>query len=211
MTEIIDTNVTRTAPAGIILCGGAAMRIGGEKALTPFMDGTLLDAVMARVGPQVSALALNVAAPQEQTYRSKYPAYPLLFDAPPDRVGPLAGVIAGLEWARALGDVDWLATFPCDTPFLPRDLVAHLMTQASDVPVFAHDGQRQHGICAIWPLDSIARLRQGVEEGHLRSVQSAMKGLRAKTCVLHAEAHAFFNINTREDLVRAEELARAVS
>ena len=208
MTELPYTDTSKVLPAGVILCGGAGSRMGGEKALMHFLDSTLLHAVIAGVAPQVSPLALSVAASHEQTYRSKYPDYRLLFDALPDRVGPLAGVIAGLEWARTLGDVDWLATFPCDTPFLPRDLTARLMAEASDVPVFAHDGHRQHGICAVWPLDCVESLRQGVEEGHLRSVQSAMKALGAKACVFEAGAHAFFNINTRDDLARAEELAR---
>jgi molybdopterin-guanine dinucleotide biosynthesis protein A len=209
MTEISEPDVTKAEIAGVVLCGGVASRIGGEKALMPFMSGTLLDAVIARVAPQVSPLALNVATSEKERYRTRYPDYPLVFDSEPDRIGPLGGVIAGLEWARALGDVDWLATFPCDTPFLPHNLVAQLMAEADDVPMFAHDGHRQHGICAIWPLDCIERLRRGVEEGHLRSVQSAMKALGAKTCVFEAEADAFFNVNTREDLARAEELARA--
>jgi molybdopterin-guanine dinucleotide biosynthesis protein A len=193
--------------AGIVLAGGEGSRIGGEKALLPFGEGTLLDAVIARVGPQVSQLALNVPQANAETYRARCASYPLLFDSFYERVGPLAGVIAGLEWAHTLDGVKWLATFPCDTPFLPHDLVAQLAAEACDVPVFAHDGHRQHGICAIWPLECVERLRQGVEVGHLRSVQSAMKALGAKTRVFEFQPYAFFNVNTREDLVRAEELA----
>jgi molybdopterin-guanine dinucleotide biosynthesis protein A len=204
------TGLRQPKVAGTILCGGAGKRLGGEKALLPFAEGTLLDAVLARVLPQVSNLALNVSRGSAETYRARYSDHPLLFDASPDRVGPLAGVIAGLEWARTLSNVGWLATFPCDTPFLPRDLVARFTAGARDAPVFAHDGHRQHGICAIWPLNCVERLRHGVEEGHLRSVQTAMKALEATTCVFEAEAHAFFNINTRADLARAEELARGV-
>jgi molybdopterin-guanine dinucleotide biosynthesis protein A len=202
--------MTAKAVAGVILAGGEGSRIGGEKALLPFRGSTLLDAVIARVEPQVNQLALNVPEGSVDSYRSRYPNHSLLFDKFPSQIGPLAGVIAGLQWAQGLEGIQWLATFPCDTPFLPLDLVAQLMTEAHDAPFFAHDGQRQHGICAIWPLKCLERLREGVEVGHLRSIQSAMKALEAKTCVFEAETHAFFNINTRDDLARAEELARGV-
>jgi molybdopterin-guanine dinucleotide biosynthesis protein A len=196
--------------AGVILAGGAAIRIGGEKALLSFAGGTLLDAVIARVAPQVSQLALNVSAASAEKYRARYPTHALLFDTFPERVGPLAGVIAGLEWAHSLQGIERLATFPCDTPFLPRDLIAQLMAEARNAPVFAHDGRRQHGICAIWPLGCVERLRQGVEGGYLRSVHGAMKALKAKTCVFEVETHAFLNINTPEELAQAEELAASM-
>jgi molybdopterin-guanine dinucleotide biosynthesis protein A len=200
--------MTTKAVAGVVLAGGAATRMGGEKALLPFAGGTLLDAVIARAEPQVSQLALNVHKASAEIYRVRYPGYPMLFDSFGEHVGPLAGVIAGLEWVQRLEGAHWLATFPCDTPFLPRDLIERLLAHVQKAPVFAHDGHRQHGICAIWPLACVERLRQGVEVGHLRSVQSAMKALGAQTCVFESQAHAFFNINTRDDLARAEELAR---
>jgi molybdopterin-guanine dinucleotide biosynthesis protein A len=213
MAEFSDASMTRRAEravAGVILCGGAGSRLGGEKALVAFGQGRLLDAVRARATPQVFQLALNVSRGNAETYRSQFPEYPLLFDPFPQRVGPLAGVIAGLEWARALGDAEWLATFPCDTPFLPRDLVAQLMASASDAPVFAHDGERLHCVFAVWPLHCLDRVRSGVEGGELRSLQSAVNALRGMTCRIEAGEHAFFNINTREDLSRAEELAREI-
>lgn len=211
MAELSDTRMIHPLQrnAGIILCGGAGTRIGGDKALLPFRDDALVDAVIARVASQVSPLALNVTVAQDQTYRTKYPDYPLLFDAHPERVGPLAGVIAGLEWACGLGDAEWLATFPCDTPFLPRDLVAQLSAVARDVPVFAYHGDRLHGVCAVWPIDCADALKSGIHAGNLRSLHSAMEALGGVTCPVEADEYAFFNINTRDDLVRAEEIARS--
>jgi molybdopterin-guanine dinucleotide biosynthesis protein A len=193
---------------GVIVAGGAAGRAGGEKALLPFAGGTLIDAVIARVQMQVSLLALNIPAARIDDYHSRYPHHPLLFDSNTDRMGPLAGVIAGLDWLRSAGSTEWLATFPCDTPFLPRDLVAQLMSQACDAPVFAHHENRLHGICAVWPLSCLEQLRAGIESGKLRSLHSAMDALGGSTCHVEAGAHAFFNINTQSDLIRAEELAR---
>ncbi len=194
--------------AGVILAGGAATRIGGEKALLPFGGGTLLDAVIERVAPQVSRLTLNVPQTSAETFAERYRDYPLLFDPIPDRAGPLAGAIAGLEWLHTVPGTEWLATFPCDTPFLPRDLVAQLMAHARQAPVFAHDGERLHGICAIWPVRCLEPLRKGVEGGQLRSLRSAMEALGGKICLIRADKRAFFNVNTRDDLACAEELAR---
>jgi molybdopterin-guanine dinucleotide biosynthesis protein A len=196
--------------AGVILAGGAATRIGGEKALLPFAGGTVLDAVIARTAPQLSQLALNVPSSNAEAYRSRYAKLPLLFDSFPERVGPLAGVIAGLEWLRTFETQKWLATFPCDTPFLPRDLVTQLMICAQDTPVFAHHGERLHGVCAVWPLHCLGRLRAGVEQEQWRSLDRAMEALGGTTCLIETDPNAFFNINTREDLGRAEELAHEV-
>lgn len=207
MTGATEAGVV--AVAGVILAGGAATRIGGEKALLPFRGSTLLDAVIARVTTQAYPLTLNVPAERVDVYRSRYPNYRLLFDPFTERVGPLGGVIAGLEWAQTLQDVRWLASFPCDTPFLPHNLVAQLMASAHEGPVFAHDGEGMHGTCAAWPVGCIDRLRKGVVAGRLRSVHSAMQALRGATRLIQADPHAFFNINTPGDLARAEDLARS--
>ena len=195
--------------AGIILAGGGATRIGGEKALTPFLSGVLLDAVISRAAPQVDRLALNVPSARERDYRERYGVkHALLIDEYPIGTGPLAGIIAGLGWLAGLDGISWLATFPCDTPFFPRDLVAQLMAAANDAPVFAHDGERLQGVCAVWPLSCLRRLEAGVEGGKLRSLHSAMEALGGSTCRVEAGANAFFNINTPEDLLRAKELAQ---
>jgi molybdenum cofactor guanylyltransferase len=210
MAEFSQASMTgraERAVAGVILCGGAAVRMGGEKALLAFGQGRLLDGVLSRVTPQVSQLALNVPWGKTETYRSQFPNYPLLFDPFPQCIGPLAGVIAGLEWARTLGDAGWLATFPCDTPFLPRDLVAQLSVRTRKVPAFAHDGDRLHGICAVWPIDCLDALTAGVQARRLRSLHSAMEALGGVSCHIETDEYAFFNVNTPEDLVRAEQLA----
>ena len=198
--------------ACLILAGGSAKRLGGEKALAPYLGTTLIESVIARVRPQVDGLALSIRREDEPAFRKQFGnRYPLLFDRLAPEAGPLAGVLAGLAWLDTLGAAEWLATFPCDTPFLPPDLVPQLMTVAGSAPVFACDAVRLHGTCAVWPLACFEVLRAGVESGRLRSLHSAMDALRGKTCRIDAGEHAFFNVNTSADLRRAEDLARMES
>jgi len=189
--------------AGAIIAGGEASRMGGEKALLPFAGGRLLDAVVARVRPQVDMLALNLRG--DARVKTDLP---ILTDTIADKPGPLAGIVTALEWAASQGNVDWLATFPCDTPFLPMNLVATLRAAAhGDAPVVAHDGTATQNLCALWPLSSLDHLREAVVSRGLRRLGEAQKELGAISCPVSAPAHAFFNINTPDDLAEAERIA----
>ena len=193
---------------GVILAGGAGTRIGGAKGLQPFGNGTLIDAVAARVKHQVGALAVNIAPGDLASYFQRFSGrFPLIMDTLAPGTGPLAGVVTGLEWAISHSGVEWLATFPCDTPFLPGDLVERLLAgSVPGHPVAAEDGDRLHGVCALWPISCGAALRKGVGSGRLRSMISALKTLGGTRCEISGR-DAFFNINTLEDLKRAEAMA----
>lgn len=199
----------RAAIAGAVIAGGKAARFGGEKPLVPFRGVTLLEAVVARVRPQVDALALNLREEAAALCRVRYGGdLPVLLDTLPGKIGPLAGIVAALEWASSLEGVRWLATFPGDTPFLPENLVATLAGAASrNVPVVARDGERLHYLCALWPIDCMARLRENLVSGRWRSLYRTHEELGAVSCIVDAPAHAFFNVNTAEDLAEAERLA----
>lgn len=195
--------VRRDAIAGAVIAGGEASRFGGDKPFAPFRGATLLDAVVTRVRPQVRMLALNLRAGARTGHD-----LPVLIDTIPGRSGPLAGVVTALEWAASLDGVKWLATFPCDTPFLPENLVATLAGAAAhSVPVVARDSERLHYLCALWPIDCSPRLREKIVSGHWKSLYRAQEELGAISCMIEASPHAFFNVNTPEDLAEAERLA----
>ncbi|HEX2593190.1 MAG TPA: NTP transferase domain-containing protein, partial [Rhizomicrobium sp.] len=139
--------------AGVILAGGKGSRIGGGKPLLPFGEGVLIDAVIGRAAPQVELLALNVPYTEEEVYRARYGArFDLVTDPFEQGAGPLAGIVGGLLWARDV-DAAWLATFPCDAPFLPRNLVARLMAaRVGEQPCAAEDASGFQGVCAVWPV-----------------------------------------------------------
>jgi molybdopterin-guanine dinucleotide biosynthesis protein A len=195
--------------AGVILAGGKGERIGGQKALLPFGAGTLIEAVIRTAIPQVGRLALNVPSTDEYLYQARFGSkLDVLVDPFEQGTGPLAGIVAGLAWARTIGDIDWLASFPCDAPFLPRDLVARLLDASEPgKPCAAEDGERLQGVCAIWPMRSLERLREGVVSGRLRSPFAALEEFGGTRCSFE-DADAFFNVNTREDLARAEAMVQ---
>ena len=206
MSDAVTEHVR--GPVGMILTGGQGTRIGGGKALMPFAGGTLLDAVIARVREQVRVLALNVTVKTAGAFAVYGAGHPLVPDDLPEGTGPLAGVVAGLDWLAATGGAPWLATFPCDTPFLPRDLVAQLMAGARTAPVAARANGRLQGVCTVWPLRCRAQLRDGVENGALRSLHGAIDALGGTSVDVVCDMEAFFNVNTPDDLARAGEMAR---
>lgn len=198
-------------PEGVIIAGGRAERMGGgEKPLLPFRGRPLVESVIECAAPQVSRLALNV----RQASRSLYAGYEkagvaLLAESSEGAVGPLGGIAAALDWVAAQGANDWLATFPSDTPFLPPDLVPALMARRDgEKPVVAVAGGHVQSLCALWPVSCREGLKQGIEDGSLRSVWWSLQKLGAHECAFEDE-RPFFNINTRENLARAEALAAA--
>jgi len=173
--------------------------MGAAKPLMQFRGAVLIDAVIARATPQVACLAIEVHRDEEKAYRARY-GDAVLADLFGERLGPLCGVVTGLAWLKT----DWLATFPCDTPFLPLDLVAQLARAAGPRPAVARHGGRVHGVCGLWPKSCLVRLKAGVESGALRSMRSALDAFEAVECEIAAPKNAFFNVNTPDDLKLAE-------
>lgn len=191
---------------GAIIAGGEAARLGGTKPFAPFAGATLLDAAVARIAPQVAQLVLNLRGDDAEAARAGF-GFPILLDRAPS-AGPLAGIIAALQWAEALADSHWLATVPADTPFLPHDLVRQLSAAARQgCPVYARDAAHAHYLCALWPPDCLTQLQAGFDSGELRSLKRAHRELDSVVCTVTGAPHAFFNVNTADDLAEAERLA----
>ena len=195
---------SRMSVLGAIIAGGKGERLGGDKPLAPFRGRTLIEAVIERAAPQVDALALNVIATRVPRLRELFrDRFEFVCDTEAGDIGPLAGILASLLWAKG-HDATWLATFPADTPFLPRDLVGQLLESA---PAAAHDGARIQGLCAIWPIDGYQHLLDAVRDNGLRSPRDAIILLGGKACKIRREEHAFFNVNSPDDLAQAERIA----
>ena len=198
-----------TPPLGVILAGGQATRMGGgDKGLRLIGDQTLLDHVIARLDPQVDGLALNANG---NLSRFADLNLPVIADSVDGFAGPLAGVLAGLDWAAAQG-ADTIVTAAADTPFLPCDLVPRLLLAAEGM---AHPlalaatpdpvrGQARHPTFGLWPVALRDDLRAALGDG-VRKVVQWTERHDARVAMFPDEA-AFFNVNTPDDLARAEEM-----
>lgn len=196
---------------GIILAGGRATRMGGgDKGFRSVAGRRLIDHVIERLADQCAPLAINANG---DPARFAEFGLPILPDSLPDHPGPLAGVLAGLDWAAGIG-ADAIVTVAADTPFFPHDLVVRLRAVAgpSGLALAASrdaEGRLwQHPTFGLWPVALRDDLRAALQGG-LRKI------------VLWTERHGagiaefpsdpfdpFFNINTPEDIAEAERLAR---
>ncbi|SEP79374.1 molybdenum cofactor guanylyltransferase MobA [Thalassovita taeanensis] len=186
-------------PAGVILAGGNARRMGGgDKCLLPLGGGVVLDQVVARLEPQVAKVALNANG---DAARFAGFGLPVLADGVAD-AGPLAGVLAGLDWAAGCG-FDAIVTVAADTPFFPCDLVPRLLL-AGNGGLAVAVAERVHPTFALWPVARRGEVREAVLGGTRRVLElcDAMGAAHAPFSEPEAET-AFFNINTPEDLAKA--------
>ncbi len=194
-------------PFGVILAGGQATRMGGgDKGLRMLGGQSLLDRVETRLAPQVAELALNANG---DASRFECLGMPILADSVEGFVGPLAGVLAGLDWAAERGG-ETIVTAAADTPFFPCDLVPQLLLRSEGMThplVLAATpdtkrGRARHPTFGLWPVALREDLREALEGGLRKVVLWTEKhgGREA----LFPQEEAFFNVNTPEDLAKAE-------
>ncbi|MGC1504165.1 MAG: molybdenum cofactor guanylyltransferase MobA [Sulfitobacter sp.] len=194
-------------PLGVILAGGQATRMGGgDKGLLRLGGQTLLDHVMDRLAPQVAEVALNANGDP-----ARFSAFdlPVLADSIDGFAGPLAGVLAGLDWAAMRGG-ETIVTAAADTPFFPCDLVPQLLLQSEGMthPLVlaatpdAKRGTARHPTFGLWPVALRDDLRAALKGG-LRKVVLWTETHDGREALFPQE-QAFFNVNTPEDLAQAE-------
>src|SRR5665213_2347399 len=140
--------------AGIVLAGGLARRLGGgDKGLRLLAGRTILDRIVERARPQVGVLALNANGDPARFAGVGLPVIP---DGVAGNPGPLAGILAGLDWAaEAVSGARHVASFAGDAPFLPLDLVEQLAAALADSGAdiaCARSGGRLHPVFALWPV-----------------------------------------------------------
>lgn len=207
--------MTMDGIAGVILAGGLSRRMGGgDKTLLVLGGRPLLSHVISGLGRQVGPIALNANG---DPARLRSFGLPVVSDTIEGFAGPLAGVLAGMEWARQKDGVKALVSVAGDTPFFPDNLVAELANATKgrlDRIVIACSGGRRHPVFALWPLSLRDPLSTFLTEKNDRSVAAFAASHHAVEQDYPLEtfgtmtADPFFNINTPEDLAKAETLFR---
>jgi molybdopterin-guanine dinucleotide biosynthesis protein A len=199
------------APAvlGLLLAGGLARRMGGgDKPLRSIGGVSILARVIERLRPQCRGLVLNANG---DPARFDGFGLPVVADDVPGFAGPLAGILAGLDWAAAQQPgIDWVVSVAADTPFIPRDLVARLFAARAAEGArlaCAASGGRTHPVIGLWPVGLRADLRQALVVEGERKIDRFTG--RYRLAVAHFETlpfDPFFNANEPGDLAAAEAL-----
>jgi molybdopterin-guanine dinucleotide biosynthesis protein A len=207
-TSEIDSEVT-----GVLLAGGRSSRMGGrEKALLDIGGQSMLLHVLARLRPQVGRIVINANG---DPARFSGHCLPVIADSIEGYAGPLAGLHAGIEWARTeTPDAKFIASVPIDCPFLPLDLVsrlkAALIAKGAPCAIAASDGER-HPVAGLWRVD----LAEALADSLKRNVRALHRFADSHGCAVAdfgpveiAGTHIdpFFNVNAPADLEKARAL-----
>jgi molybdenum cofactor guanylyltransferase len=201
--------VAFTDVVGVLLAGGLARRMGGgDKCLRPLGGRPLLAHIVERVRPQVGRLILNANGDP-----ARFAGFGLevVADGIEGFAGPLAGILAAMDWAVAHApEARWLASFPCDAPFLPADLVTrlHAAAEAADRPLAcAVSAGRTHPVVGLWSLALRDDLAHALVAEDVRKIDrwTARHGIAEVTWPAEP-VDPFFNANRPDDLAEAGRL-----
>jgi molybdopterin-guanine dinucleotide biosynthesis protein A len=199
------------ATLGVILAGGLARRMGGgDKPMRRIGGRTILSRVLERLAPQCGGLILSANG---DVSRFAAIGLPIVNDSIEGFPGPLAGVLAALDWAAAhRPDIAWIVSAPGDCPFLPRDLVARLHQARGEEDMqlaVAASGGRAHPVISLWSVALRDELRHALAIEGCRKVGLWTARYRLATAAWPSEPlDPFFNVNTNDDLAEAERRAR---
>jgi molybdenum cofactor guanylyltransferase len=197
---------------GLVLAGGLARRMGGgDKAKIEINGVSILDRVLATLSSQCVGIAINANGDPQRFADTGVPVIP---DSIEGFAGPLAGILAGLDWLAAQNKgVEWMLSVPGDCPFLPDDLVERLHNarrkMGAGVPLAcARSGEWRHPVVGLWPLALREDLREALTVEGLRKIE--MWTSRHGVAIANwpdQPIDPFFNVNTPEDVKRAEAIA----
>ena len=201
--------MTPETPA-LLLAGGLARRMGGgDKPMRQIGGRTILARVIARLKPQCDALILNANGDP-----SRFAAFglPVIADGVADFPGPLAGILAGLDWAASQRpNVSHILSAAADCPFLPRDLVARLhqarIAEGAELAVAASGGQ-SHPVIGLWSVALRDELRHALVVEDIRKIDRWTARYKLATVTWQTmPLDPFFNANTMDDIAEADRLA----
>ena len=197
-----------TSPVvAVLLAGGLARRMGGgDKCLREVAGRPLLSHVIERILPQVDHVVLNANGDPERF--SEF-GLPVIADVVEGNVGPLAGILTGLDWAaRHVTECEWVVSVPTDAPFLPMDYVARMMAAIEDEDAelaCASTNGRTHPVAGLWALRLMLELRSALIDEDIRKIDQWTVRYRLADVEFSSQPiDPFFNANRPEDLKAAE-------
>lgn len=205
--------IERSAILGVLLAGGLSRRMEGrEKSLLALAGKPLVGHAVDRLAPQVDEAVLNANG---DPARFALLGLPVIADTIAGFAGPLAGILAGMQWAREMRPhITHLASVAADTPFFPADLVARLAAAAPapDAIVLARSAGNRHPVFGLWPVALAGPLQKFMDSGANPKIMAFVQttGHAFADFPVAGDTPAddpFFNVNTPQDFALAEQHA----
>ena len=191
---------------GVVLAGGKSKRFGEDKSKIKLEGKTLIEHTLDKIKIKFNRIIIISNSKISNDYL-------VIKDCIDGHQGPLVGVLTAMKWIKENNHLyNWIATFPCDTPFFNVSLIDKFfdVSQSKDnLLYFAKSQKKRHNIFGLWSLELIETLEKDIIENKYRKVEEWANKIGAKTIdVANKETDKFFNINTKEDLVEAKKIIK---
>ena len=195
----------------MILAGGKSRRMNfNDKSLQKINKYSLIDRVIVRAKKQVDYLLINS---NSDHIKNNYNEYIVIKDTIKGNLGPLAGVLSGLEWIKKKdSEINWLITFPVDSPFFPTDLVDIFLSHVNEeLIIVAESNSRIHPVFAMWNKNLIPYLKETLNNRNLK-IDEFTKNFKMKVVKFpFIDYDPFFNINNQDDLIKAKKIEELIT
>ncbi len=198
---------------GVILAGGQSKRMGKEKSILKLNDKTLIEHSLIKINQFLDNVI--IISNKKINFISKYKVE-IIEDCLEGNQGPLVGVLSAMEWVKKNNKkFSWLATFPCDTPFFPKDLISKFIKNSISKKknlYFASSKGQRHNIFGLWSLSLYDKLKNDIINNNIRKVQYWAERNDMENIEFNFKKFdPFFNINTKEDLEYAKKIYKNIN
>ena len=190
----------------VILAGGKSKRFGQEKSQVKLGDKTLLEHSLSKLKSKFDKILIVTNSNTIKDYKT-------IKDCIEGQLGPLVGVLSAMKWIKKNKfSYNWIATFPCDTPFFNISIIEEFYKASKlndNLLYFVKSKEKRHNIFGLWSLKLIEILEKDIIENNYRKVEKWANKIGVKTIdVSYDDIDPFFNINTKEDLIEAEKILK---
>ena len=198
---------------GSILAGGKSKRMGKDKLFLNLDDKTLIEHTIDKVKKHLKEIIVVTNTENEFFKKNNLT---IVKDCIEGHLGPLVGILTAMKWAKEnLPKCNWIATFPCDTPFFPESIILKFIEESKkkeSLILCASSHGRKHNIFGLWSLDLYDKLHNDLVNNKVRKVQDWTKVNNIKNLEFKFKDYdPFFNINTIEDLEIAKKLSLKIT
>ena len=189
---------------GVVLAGGKSKRFGQNKSEVKLGDKTLIEHTLHKIKSKFSKI---IIVSNSKILKD----YTIIKDCIDGQLGPLVAVLSAMKWIKKNNfSYNWIATFPCDTPFFNISIIDEFIKVSklnNSLLYFIKSKEKRHNIFGLWSLQLIEILEKDIIENNYRKVEKWANKVGVKTInVSYDNLDPFFNINTKEDLIEAEKI-----